>query len=156
MTSTNRPGTPRWLTNDEMRLWRSVVDLNRTMQEIEADLKADAGFTFDDYEVLVNLSEAPDHQLRMSELSDRVANSRSRLSQRIDRMSERGLVRRDQCPNDKRSTFAVITDAGLAAIAAAAPDHVESVRAHFFDKLGDGNIAVAADVLAGLQNEPDS
>ena len=144
---------PPWLTNDEMRLWRSIVALGSTMQQIEGDLKRDSDLSSPDYEVLVNLSESPDHQLRMSELSERVANSRSRLSQRIDRLTERGLVSRQQCPVDKRSTFAVLTDLGMNTIQAAAPDHVRSVRNHLIDRLDPNDVKTAADILGSLQGK---
>jgi DNA-binding MarR family transcriptional regulator len=88
-----------------------------------------------DYEILVELSEAPDHQLRMTDLADATSQSRSRLSHQISRMEKRGLVRRDDCEGDKRGTFAVLTKAGFEAIERVAPYHVENVRRHFIDRL---------------------
>ena len=51
------------------------------------------------------------------------------------RLEESGWVRRDSCPTDRRGAFAVLTEAGYAALEAAAPLHVESVRRHLFDRL---------------------
>jgi DNA-binding MarR family transcriptional regulator len=84
---------------------------------------------------LVELSEAPDHRLRMTDLADATSQSRSRLSHQISRMEKRGLVRRDDCEGDKRGTFAVLTKAGIQAIERVAPYHVENVRRHFIDRL---------------------
>jgi DNA-binding MarR family transcriptional regulator len=81
------------------------------------------------------LSEAPDHQLRMTDLADATSQSRSRLSHQISRMEKRGLVRRDDCEGDKRGTFAVLTKAGFETIERVAPHHVEQVRHHFIDRL---------------------
>jgi DNA-binding MarR family transcriptional regulator len=71
----------------------------------------------------------------MNELADATQSSRSRLSHAIARLEESGWVRRESCPTDRRGANAVLTDEGFAALAAAAPDHVESVRTHLFDQL---------------------
>ena len=111
------PAEPQWLDEDEMRLWRSFVEVSvRLLSTLDARLKAAAGVSFDDYEVLVHLSEAPDRRLRMAELSDRLIHSRSRLTQRVDRLARRGLVRREKCAGDRRGTWAVLTAEGLAAL----------------------------------------
>lgn len=122
----------------------------RVLDDISADLRAASDLTMDDYEVLVQLSEAPEHRMRMSELSEQVVQSRSRLTQRIDRMVGHGWVRRQPCPEDGRGQFAVLTDEGFAVLAAAAPDHVESVRRHLIDRLDRDQLRAAAAVLAEL------
>jgi DNA-binding MarR family transcriptional regulator len=73
--------------------------------------------------------------MRMTELADRTAQSRSRLSHQINRMETKGLVTREGCEGDKRGTFAVLTAHGLATIGKVAPSHVASVREHFIDQL---------------------
>src|ERR1700722_14127594 len=80
-------------------------------------------------------SSSPRGRMRMTELADRTAQSRSRLSHQINRMETRGLVMREGCEGDKRGTFAVLTAHGLATIGNVAPSHVASVRAHFIDQL---------------------
>jgi DNA-binding MarR family transcriptional regulator len=141
----------KWLDPDEMRLWRSFLEASsRVLQQVEADLKADAGLTFDDYEVLVHLSEAPDRRLRMSELSSRLLHSRSRLTQRIDRMAVRGLIYRERCPDDGRGTFAVLTDEGFATIEAAAPGHVTSVRGALLDSIARVDITTLTNAFEAI------
>ena len=133
MSGTN--GEPRWLTDDEQQAWRATVHLSQLlMRQLDRDLNAH-GLNGHDYEILVELSEAPDSRLRMTELADATSQSRSRLSHQISRMEARGLVRRDNCEGDKRGTFAVLTGAGIDAIKRVAPDHVENVRKHFIDRL---------------------
>src|SRR5579863_4389676 len=132
------PGTedrPRWLTDEEQQAWRATVHLSTLLlRQLDRDLSAH-GLNGHDYEILVELSEAPDQRLRMTELADATSQSRSRLSHQIARMEKRGLVRRDECEGDKRGTFAVLTAEGTAAIERVAPDHVEHVRRHFIDRL---------------------
>jgi DNA-binding MarR family transcriptional regulator len=88
-----------------------------------------------DYEVLAQLSEAPGRRLRMSELAEIAMLSKSRLSHRITVMEKAGWVTRQACTEDKRGSWAVMTDKGFRAIVKAAPDHVRSVRERFLDRL---------------------
>jgi DNA-binding MarR family transcriptional regulator len=126
---------PHWLTAAEQDAWRAYIRLAKMlMRQLDRDLHP-FGLTTNDYEILVELSESPDHRLRMTELADLTAQSRSRLSHQITRMEARGLVHRDACDGDKRGTFAVITPRGLATIERVAPHHVESVRRHFMDQV---------------------
>src|ERR1700734_2752364 len=139
MSGTN--GEPRWLNDDEQQAWRATVHLSQLlMRQLDRDLNAH-GLNGHDYEILVELSEAPDSRLRMHELADATSQSRSRLSHQISRMEARGLVRRDNCEGDKRGTFAVLTQAGFDAIERVAPYHVEHVRRHFVDRLTPHQLA---------------
>jgi DNA-binding MarR family transcriptional regulator len=128
-------GDTRWLSAEEQQAWRATVHLSQLlMRQLDRDLNAH-GLNGHDYEILVELSEAPDNRLRMTELADATSQSRSRLSHQITRMESRGFVRRDNCEGDKRGTFAVLTAVGIEAIKRVAPDHVENVRRHFIDRL---------------------
>jgi len=132
------PGTddrPRWLSDEEQQAWRATVHLSQLLlRQLDRDLTA-YGLNGRDYEILVELSESPDHRLRMTDLADATSQSRSRLSHQISRMEKRGLVRRDECEGDKRGTFAVLSKAGFDTIERVAPHHVENVRRHFIDRL---------------------
>lgn len=110
---------------------RTLLDdqLNRELQESH-------GLSLADYEILVRLSEAPDRRMRMSDLASATLASRSRLSHQIDRLESAGIVQRMTCSEDRRGSFAVLTDHGWQALVAAAPDHVAGVRRHFVDVLG--------------------
>jgi DNA-binding MarR family transcriptional regulator len=128
-------GQPHWLTDEEQQAWRTTVQLSQLLlRQLDRDLTAH-GLNGRDYEILVELSEAPDHRLRMTDLADATSQSRSRLSHQISRMEKRGLVRRDDCEGDKRGTFAVLTRAGFDTIERVAPHHVEHVRRHYIDRL---------------------
>jgi DNA-binding MarR family transcriptional regulator len=128
-------GQPHWLTSEEQQAWRATVRLSQLlMRQLDREL-TEFGLNGRDYEILVELSEAPDHRLRMTDLADATSQSRSRLSHQISRMEKRGLVRRDDCEGDKRGTFAVLSKAGFETIERVAPHHVENVRRHFIDRL---------------------
>lgn len=141
MAATETGDDVPWLDEDEQRAWRAyLVATQRLSQQIDHDLQADAGIPHGYYEVLVRLSEAPDRTMRMSELADSSQSSRSRLSHAVARLEELGWIRRESCPDDRRGSFAVLTDKGFAALAAAAPEHVRSVRRHLFDHLSPAQV----------------
>jgi DNA-binding MarR family transcriptional regulator len=127
---------PRWLDGDERRVWLAWLLSTRMLwEELERDLQRDADMPFGYYDILVMLSESPGRTRRMSELADATQSSRSRLSHAVSRLEALGWIRRESCPTDRRGANAVLTDAGFAALEAAAPHHVESVRTHLFDLL---------------------
>lgn len=127
---------PRWLDPDEQRTWRAFFAASHLLlDQLDRELQRDAGMPHAYYEILVRLSEAPDRQLRMSDLAHHTRSSRSRLSHAVARLEERGWVTRRDCDTDRRGQIATLTDAGMTALAAAAPGHVDGVRTHLFDQL---------------------
>lgn len=149
---------PRWLTEQEQRTWRSYLAATRLLSaELDRQLQRDAGIPHAYYEILVRLSEAPNRSLRMSELADLSESSRSRLSHAVARLEEAGWVLRESCETDRRGAFAVLTDKGFEALAAAAPGHVEAVRQHLFDRLTPEQVrqleGICEAMLGGLRDE---
>lgn len=139
---------PRWLDGEELRAWRAyVVGSALLEQRLHHDLQEGHGLAFGDYELLVRLSEAPCGRVRMSSLAEQVAASKSRVSHQIARLEKDGLVRREECPSDGRGVFAVLTDCGRRALEAAAPTHLEGVRADFVDQLSLGEREVLTRVF---------
>ncbi|MFI6781157.1 MarR family winged helix-turn-helix transcriptional regulator [Micromonospora sp. NPDC050276] len=131
----------RWLNPDEQRTWRAYLTASRVlMNTLDRELQRDAGMPHAYYEILVQLSEAPGRQLRMSQLAQASGSSRSRLSHAVARLEAAGWVRREDCPTDRRGQIALLTDEGFATLAAAAPGHVEGVRRHLFDALSPAQV----------------
>ena len=153
----------RWLEPDEQKTWRAFLSATRLVfEQLDRELQRDSGIPHGYYEILVRLSEAPDRALRMSALADRSQSSRSRLSHAVARLEENGWVRREVCASDKRGQIARLTDEGFAALAAAAPGHVEGVRSHVFDPLSPAQqvqlreISTAlVDALKALPDAPE-
>ena len=140
-------GAPRWLDPAEDRAWRGYRRMRALLDlQVNRDLARDAGLSEPDYDVLSNLSETEGHRWRVSDLAARMLWSRSRLSHHLTRMQQRGLVTREDCPEDGRGAVVVLTDGGLRAIQAAAPDHVASVRRHFIDLLSADQVAALGDI----------
>lgn len=78
----------------------------------------------------------------MRDLGTQVDWDRSRLSHHVSRMEKRGLVSREDCPDDARGSMVRLTATGRGAIEAAAPQHVETVRRYFFDPLSGDELEV--------------
>ncbi|MGI8867611.1 MAG: MarR family winged helix-turn-helix transcriptional regulator [Mycobacteriales bacterium] len=132
---------PRWLTPDEQRTWRAFYAASTVFLAcIDRELQHDAGVPHAYYEILVALSESPARRLRMSDLAERSLSSRSRLSHAVSRLEDAGWIGREPCPDDRRGSFAVLTDEGLSVLETAAGRHVEGVRRHLFDLLDAGDL----------------
>ncbi len=142
----------RWLDDEEMSAWRGLVETFADVQaDLDADLQRQHGLTHGDYGVLVHLSEEPAGRLRMCDLAERLHLSPSGLTRRIDGLVRQGMVRREQAPDDRRVIWAVLTPEGRRRIETAAPDHVESVRRHFFDHLSRPQVRELGRALAALR-----
>ncbi len=140
-------GEPRWLDEREARAWRGYRRMTDLLAlQIARDLACDAGLSDADYTVLAVLSESPERRLRQIELADRMLWSKSRLSHHLDRMEQRGLVKREQHAGNERAIDAVLTTHGGTVIEQAAPAHVASIRRHFIDLLTDDQIDALGDV----------
>jgi len=127
---------PQWLDDEEQRVWRSYVHATTLLEDhLDRQLQRDAGMPHIYYGLLVGLAEAPQRRLRMTELAMKAKITRSRLSHAIARLERNGWVRREDCPDDKRGQFAVLTDPGLDMLRGAAPGHVRAVRNALFDRL---------------------
>ena len=132
----------RWLSAEEQETWRAFVGTcHAFFAAIDGQLQRDTGIPLAYYEILVRLSEAPAHTLRMSQLAEAAASSKSRISHAVARLEERGWIRRRDCPTDRRGQLAELTDEGYAVLVAAAPGHVEQVRESLFDGLAPEQVA---------------
>ncbi|RNL86425.1 MarR family winged helix-turn-helix transcriptional regulator [Halostreptopolyspora alba] len=141
-----------WLDSDEQRVWRAFLRVNSVMHdELDRDLQRKHGMTLVEYGILVHLSESEGKRERMSGLADTVIVSKSRLSHQVARLERDGLVRRETCEEDRRGSWAVLTESGEAALRAAAPDHVTRVRECLFDQLSAEHIAQLHEILNVLE-----
>jgi DNA-binding MarR family transcriptional regulator len=143
--------TGMWLTPDEQRAWRTYLRLSSLLPaQLNRQLQQDSGLTLPEYEVLVQLSEVPQHRLRPFQICEALNWEQSRLSHQLTRMQQRGLVAREECEADGRGAFVVLTGTGADAIRSAAPGHVAAVRRLIFDRLGDDQRAAFEQACATI------
>ncbi len=125
----------QWLNKNQQRIWRAyLLGSARLSERLDDDLRQ-FGIDLGEYEILVCLEEASERRVRMSELTEAVHQSRSRLTHTIARMERSGLVTRRNCPTDRRGVWAQLTDAGFELLKTAAPSHVEAVRKNFVEAI---------------------
>ena len=134
--------------------WRTFLRAHAVVtRRLEAELLAEHDLPLASYDVLVQLSEAPDGALRMTELADRVMLSRSGLTRLVDRLERDGVVARRACPNDARGTLAVVTEAGLARLREAWPTHLRGVTVHVTGKVDAAELATLQLLLGRLVDD---
>lgn len=150
VTSARRRARPD-IPADRLGAWRAFLEAHARVTEVlERELRDGQDLPLTWYDVLVQLHEAPENRLRMQELAAAVVLSKSGLTRLIDRMERAGLVRRSQCPTDRRGTFAELTDEGYARLRAAAPTHLAGVERHFTAQLSADDAEVLARVLGAI------
>jgi DNA-binding MarR family transcriptional regulator len=141
----------RWLQPAEMRAWRTYIETVSALNAaLESDL-ADHGLTLGDYQVLVVLSEAEGHALRMCDLATELQLSPSGLTRRLDGLVRAGAVERRPSETDRRVMLALLTPTGLAKLEKAAPTHVESVRTRIFDQIDRRDVAAMGRIFTAIQ-----
>jgi DNA-binding MarR family transcriptional regulator len=151
----------RWLDEREERAWRALQFMQmRLTAHLASDLAEVSDLSLPDYTVLVALTDRPEGRMRLFELAATLGWEKSRVSHQIARMADRGLVTKDKCGDDRRGAFVVATDRGRAALEAAAPHHVETVRRLFVDPLTPAELdalgSIAQKVLDAMAGDADA
>jgi DNA-binding MarR family transcriptional regulator len=145
-----------WLTEEQQEIWRAYLAMASGLQTaMHRQLQQDCELSLSDYDVLVALSDRGPQ--RINDLGEVLAWEQSRLSHQLRRMRGRGLVDRHGSRDDRRGATVDLTDAGRAALDAAAPGHVEFVRSVVFDGLSAAQLrafgTVVESVLARLTSQ---
>ncbi|MFD4606239.1 MarR family winged helix-turn-helix transcriptional regulator [Streptomyces sp. NPDC058464] len=124
------------LTAQEERFWRAlmrvIVALPRSLDD---DLLRSTGLTLTEYVVLMNLSEAENQELRMTDLASAAALSASRITRVVDALQSRGQVVKRRYEGDARGNVATLTPEGLKRLRDAYPVHLASARKRVVDLL---------------------
>jgi DNA-binding MarR family transcriptional regulator len=124
----------RWLDADQQSSWRAlVVGVTLLFDRLDEDLQREFDLSLGEYEILVRLSERPGRRMRMAQLAEALAHSRSRVTHTVARMQNAGLVQRSQSPEDGRGIVCSLTEHGYDVLVAAAHVHVTGVREHLVD-----------------------
>jgi len=135
----------------ELAVWRTMLRVQALIsRRLQADLLTHHDLALGSYEVLTHLGEAPGGRLRMNDLADRVLLSRSGLTRLVDRLERDGLVARQTCPSDARGLYAVLTDAGRALLADAAPTYGQGVREYILSRLDEEDLRDLQRILERL------
>jgi DNA-binding MarR family transcriptional regulator len=134
--------------------WGALLQVHAVLVPIlDRQLRAHTALPLAWYDVLLELSAAPDRQLTMTELSERVVLSRTRISRVVDELTDAGLVRRQPNPADARSAFAMLTPDGLARFREAAPIYLSGIEQQFAAALSDDDLRAVGAALARVREK---
>jgi len=145
------PATPEPLSGEEEAVARALGRLMIVLpRALDADLERDQRMSLSEYSALRHLSEAEHRRMRMSELAAACDMSLSGMTRLASKLESLGFLTRVRCERDARGLEAVLTDAGLARLREAWPDHLASVRRHIFDHLSELDMCKLAAALNAI------
>ncbi|MEU5909313.1 MarR family transcriptional regulator [Micromonospora sp. NPDC047527] len=143
-------------TAEELRIWRDFIETTGALNsQLTSRLQVESSLSPGDYAVLLALSEAPDQQMRSSELASHIGWERSRLSHHLGRMERRGLIRRQECPTVPRGAEVLLTPSGAEAFRRATVPHLRAIRELFVDALTPDQLRAAGEIAAALRAHLD-
>lgn len=144
--------TTNWLNGSQQHSWRALVmGMTLLTDRLDDDLRREFDISLVEYEILVRLSER-EGRMRMAQLADALAHSRSRVTHTVTRMERAGLVRRTTSPEDGRGVLASMTDKGYDLLVRVAPVHVNGVRDHLVDLSSDEDLAALGRVMNAVSD----
>jgi DNA-binding MarR family transcriptional regulator len=142
------------LSPTEEALWRAIMRIVKVLpRHLDSDLIHGAGVSASDYTTLMHLSEAPNRELRMSDLASATGLSASRMTRLVDDLQSRSLVTKVASSTDARGNVAQLTARGMAKLRAAWPVHVASVRSRFLDHMDSAAIKLVASAMSGVADQ---
>ena len=123
-----------------------ISQLQREIHLAQRATFARHGLDVPSFDVLAALRRAgPPYQLTPTALMRTALVTSGAITQRLDRLEERGLITRERSRDDGRAVVVSLTDAGREALDAALPDHLDTER-----KLLEGLSDDDREQLAGL------
>jgi DNA-binding MarR family transcriptional regulator len=141
----------RELTPEQLAAWSGfLLSHARIVRALDAELEREHGLPITSYDVLIQLSLAPDRRLRMFELADAIVLSRSGLTRLVERLERAGLVERERSEVDLRHMYARLTDRGFEVLADATPTHVAGIKARFLERLSDEQTKQLGEIWGAL------
>jgi DNA-binding MarR family transcriptional regulator len=138
---------------DDLHLaaWRNFITAHALLIDlIDKELMAAGCVPLHWYDVLIELAEAPERRLRMSDLARKVVLSRSGLTRLVDKLEGAGMLLREATPGDGRGAFAVLTDDGMAALRKAWPVYAQGIKRHFAQHLSDEEARIYQESLGRM------
>jgi DNA-binding MarR family transcriptional regulator len=140
-----------WKTDEGILAWSAFLRAYAAVvRRVEADLEAKARVPLGWYDVLLELNAAPGRRMRMQDLGEAAVLSRSRVSRIVDELATAGLAERCPNPDDRRSSYALITDEGRKVLRRAAPVYLAAVREHFVTDLTPTQLTAVRSAMESL------
>lgn len=146
----------RRLGNDELATWRAFLRAHAVVtRRLERSLAAAGLLTLSELDVLIQLAEAGQQGLRLSDLADRVLITKSGITRLVDRLIEDGLLERRRCADDRRVHHVSLTASGRRALRRTIGTHLRDVAAAFSDHVGAAEAPLLRTVLERIARQRD-
>lgn len=132
-------------------LWKLFLTVHtRLVAQVEQDLKQANLPPLEWYDVLIALKEAPTQRLRLSQLADALLVNRTSVTRLVDRLEKAGLLRRENCQDDRRGAYAVLTSAGLAMQQQMWEVYAQGIAKYFGQHVSEADIRTFTTVLSAM------
>ena len=137
------------MSDTDTAAWAALLRVHAALVPVlDRELQSASRLPLTWYDVLLELNAAPGRRLSMGELGQVAVVSRSRVSRVVDQLAAEGLVAREANPDDRRSAYASITDAGRRRLRAAAPVYLSGIERHFTSRMSAAEARTVATALA--------
>lgn len=141
---------------DRALAWLELQQVTaRARAELSRRVETETGMTSTEHDVLWALANDVDRRLTMSDIAERAMVTRSGATRLVERLERHGWVRRDADANNRRTTYAALTDEGVRAVRASAQSAHRARKALFDDRLDDHDVADLRRALGKLMRRLD-
>ena len=135
----------------ELEAWINFLRAHAAVtRQFNAELLTTHGLTINDFDVLAQLSLAPELALKRVDLSERVLLTPSGITRLLKGLERAGYVGNRACKEDARVTYAVLTPKGQRKLEESKKTHVASVRALFSERFDKDELESLASLLERL------
>jgi DNA-binding MarR family transcriptional regulator len=144
------------LTDRQQTAWETYQRMRtRLAGQLNRELARETGLSEADFEILAPLTETPEESVRALALRCGLEWEKSRLSHQLRRMEQRGLVTREVCLEDGRSTVIQVTAEGRRLAGEARRVHDDAIHRYVCEALTPAQLdalgEIGAAILAGLE-----
>jgi DNA-binding MarR family transcriptional regulator len=120
-------------------------------RELDLELRAQHGFSLNEYEILLQLWLAEGSRLRRVDLARQLLITQGGVTRLLAGLELEGLVERASSAEDGRVVYAQLTGSGRRRLEAARRDHLAEVERLFSDRFSGAELTVLEDLLARLR-----
>ena len=108
--------------------WRALNSLHGHLEQAATKALAEVELSLVEFTVLDILEEQANGHLRMQDVAMVAGLTTGATTRLVNRLEERGLLRRLLCDYDRRGIYTELTPDGLALLARARPRHDDAIR----------------------------
>jgi DNA-binding MarR family transcriptional regulator len=142
------------LAGEQAEAWAGLLRVHRQLtRELETALQDRHGLTLSALDLLCRLADAEQRRMRIARLAEQAGLSLGRTSRLLDSLEQRGLLKRQPCPEDSRASNVQLTASGLRLAREAQASHLAEVQRVFFDRLTTRQISTLAAAFTRLAEE---